>query len=284
MKKITLVLGGGSAFGLAHIGVIHSLSMHYEISAIVGTSMGAVVGGCYACGLSPQEMLQLAEDISLFKLLNPRNLGFGRKGIFDGKVILRLFEEWTGGRRIEDATIPFMAVAYDLKRKTTVLFNRGLFASAMRASSSLPLIFAPYCDGDYLLVDGGVSHPLPLAFASRYPSEITIAVNVLEPMPSQALYFEEGRPKAPNKLDRMNILLETLTQNQSTMALQAIVEYNPDIVIEAHHPRLGPADLTKGRDFYQWGKQKAEEALLQHQEPGFRTKLKELYLKLLARS
>lgn len=210
MKKICLVLGGGSALGLAHIGVIQSLSKHYEISSIIGTSMGAIVGACYACGLSAQEMLSLAEDISLFELLNPRNLDFRRKGIFDGKVILRLFEEWTSGMRIEDAPIPFMAVAYDLRRKTSVLFNRGPFAYAMRASSSLPLIFAPFADGDYLLVDGGVSHPLPLAFASQFSSELTIAVNVLEPVPSQAVYFEEGRATVKNKLDRMNILLETL--------------------------------------------------------------------------
>ncbi|MDD3536384.1 MAG: patatin-like phospholipase family protein [Candidatus Cloacimonetes bacterium] len=284
MKKITLVLGGGSALGLAHIGVIQSLTKHYEISAIVGTSMGAIIGGCYASGLSPEKMLQLSEDISLFELLNPRNLDFRRKGIFDGKVVLRLFEEWTNGMLIEDAPIPFMAVAYDLGRKTSVLFNRGPFSYAMRASSSLPLIFAPFSIGDYLLVDGGVSHPLPLAFAVEYPSELTIAVNVLEPVPSQAVYFEEGKAQVDNKLDRMNILLETLSQNQSNMALQAIVEYNPDIVIDAHHPQLNQADITKGREFYLWGKQRALEALAQHQEPDFRQKLKEFYLKLLAKN
>lgn len=283
MKQARLILGGGSAYGLAHIGVIRELEKHFEITSIIGTSMGAIVGGVYASGMPAEDLPALAEDVSIFELFNPRNLDFRRSGIFDGRALLRLFEDWTDGKRIEKGVIPFTAVSYDLSRKTTVLFDTGLFADAMRASSSLPLIFAPHELGDYFLVDGGVSHPLPLAFAESQKGEITIAVNVLPPVADEAEYYREKDVKTKHKDDRISVFLKALMQNQGSMALHSIVQYEPDIVIDAHHPELGFTDLKRAREFWEWGKKKTQEALREHEEPGFKERLRERYQRILGR-
>lgn len=283
MKQAKLILGGGSAYGLAHIGVIRELEKHFKISAIIGTSMGAIVGGIYASGVPAEDLLALAEDMSIYELFKPRNLDWRGSGIFDGKVLVKLFEEWTLDKRIENSAIPFTAVAYDLNRRTTVLFDKGPFADAMRASSSLPLIFAPHELGDYFLVDGGVSHPLPLAFAKSQKGEIIIAVNVLPPVADEVEYYRYKDVKIKRKHDRISILLESLMQNQGSMALHSILQFEPDIVIDAHHPELSFTDLKKAKEFCLWGEKKVQEALRDHEEPGFMEKLREGYRKILGR-
>lgn len=283
MKKARLILGGGSAFGLAHIGVIKALIEEYEITGVVGTSMGAIVGGCFVCSISPDEMLDLALDVSTIEIFNPLTLDFSRSGIFDGKAIYRLFEGWTGKRMIEDMDIPYIAVAFDLHRQLTILMDKGPCAGAMRASSSLPFVFAPEEMGDYLLIDGSVAHPMPLAFADKVPGEITIAVNVLPLASAEAEFYEPGTRKGKEKLNRYEVLLSSLMQNQSFMAIQSIVNNKPDIIINANHPDLGFYDLKKAEEFYDYGYKAAKKVMGEYSEPDFATKVRHSYEKLLER-
>lgn len=283
MKKARLILGGGSAYGLAHIGVIKAIQSEFEITGIVGTSMGAIIGGCFACGMSPETVLELAEDFSTLELFNPLNLDFSRSGIFDGKTLVKLFEKWTESRKIEHALVPYVAVAFDLHRQLTVLIDKGLFADGMRASSSLPFIFAPHEVNDYAFVDGGVSHPLPLAFADRIPGEITISVNVLPAVSPKAEIYEPGKKKKTEKLNRYDVLLQSLMHNQGFMAIQSIVQYQPDIIIDAHHPDYRFSELAKAREFSEYGFKAAQKAIAEHAKPGFPSKLKLQYEKLLER-
>ncbi|MCK9556597.1 MAG: patatin-like phospholipase family protein [Candidatus Cloacimonetes bacterium] len=283
MKKAILILGGGSAYGLAHIGVIKAIKEQYEISSVIGTSMGAIIGGCLACGLEAEEMLGLAEDVSTRELFNPLNLDFSRSGIFDGKTILKKFAEWTDGRRIEDTDIPYIAVAYDLNRQATILIDSGSLADAMRASSSLPFIFAPHAMSDYQFVDGGVSHPLPLAFVDGLPGEITIAVNVLPHVANKAEHYIPSKARTPRKLLHYNVFMQSLMQNQGFMAIQSIINHKPDIIIDAHQPQLGFTDLKKAREFFDFGYEQAVNAFKDHSEPGFALRLRDSYEQLLSR-
>ncbi|MCB5266173.1 MAG: patatin-like phospholipase family protein [Candidatus Cloacimonetes bacterium] len=283
MKKAKLILGGGSAFGLAHIGVIKALTAQYEITGVVGTSMGAIVGGCFACSISPAEMLEMALDVSTIEIFNPLTLDFSRRGVFDGKAIYRLFEEWTKKRMIEDTDIPYIAVAYDLHRQITILIDKGPCAAAMRASSSLPFVFAPQEMGDYLMIDGSVAHPVPLAFADKVPGEITIAVNVLPLASADAEFYKPNTKKGKDKLNRYEVLLNSLMQNQSFMAIQSIVNNKPDIIINANHPDLGFYDLKKAEEFYDFGYKAAKKAMGEYSEPDFAAKLRGNYEKLLER-
>ncbi len=283
MKKARLILGGGSAYGLAHIGVIKAVAKEFEITGVVGCSMGAIVGALLACSISPDEMLELAGDVSTLELFNPLTLDFSRSGIFDGKAITKRFDQWTDSRKIEEADLPFVAVAFDLHRQVTVLIDKGSCAEAMRASSSLPFIFAPQKMSDYLLVDGGVSHPLPLAFAERVPGEITIAVNVLPPISPKAEIYEPGKKEKKDKLKHYDVFLQSLMQNQAFMAIQSIVRFKPDIIIDAHHSGLTLTDLEHAREFYGFGYQEAEKALKKYGESGFSNRLRNNYEKLLER-
>lgn len=283
MKRARLILGGGSAYGLAHMGVVAAISEQFEISGIVGTSMGAIVGACTAYGIAPEQMLALAEDISTIELFNPLNLDFSRSGIFDGRAIHKLFAGWTSGAEIEDCEIPFIAVAFDLYLQRSILIDKGLLADAMRASSSLPFIFAPHELSGYLLVDGGVAHPLPLAFANKVPGEITIAVNVLPPVSLKAETIKLNRAPDSPKLSRYDVFMQSLMQNQGFIALQAATQFSPDLYIDAHQAKLAFTDLKRAKDFYEHGYKVTKHSLAAYKEPDFADRLKETYEQLKSR-
>lgn len=280
MKQARLILGGGSAYGLAHMGIITAVREHFEISGIVGTSMGAIIGACTALGMGGREMLDLAEDVSTIELFNPLNLDFSRSGIFDGKAIHKLFMQWTSELQIEDCSIPFIAVAFDLHRQCSILIDKGSLADAMRASSSLPFIFAPHEIGEYLLVDGGVAHPLPLAFAKKVPGEITIAVNVLPPVSLKAEYIKPGRSGEAKRIGRYDVFMQSLMLNQGFIAVQAATQYKPDIYIDAHLADFSFTDLKKAKEFYKHGLKVANHSFMDYKKPDFAERLKETYAQL----
>jgi len=283
--KALLILGGGSALGLAHIGVISVIEEHYEIAGVVGTSVGAIVGAMTCLGFSSAELLRIASnDLAPLKIFSPLSLDSRISGIFNGKPVVKLFESWTSAGLIEDSLIPYLAVSFDLHTGRSILIDKGRFCDAMRASSSLPVIFTPYELGKHLCIDGGVEHPLPLAFANRIPADVVIAVNVLpktEPKPLMAdPYAEAGKPE---RFMRYDVLLRSLHHNQSFLALQAIARYEPDIVINAGKPNGKPFDFHKAEDFYRYGRQQAIKTLQEYGKPDFITLIRRRYKNLLAR-
>lgn len=285
-KTATLVLGGGSALGLAHIGVLSVLEEHYNIKAVLGTSMGAIVGGLYANGLSSSQILQIATRNSNARALSPLHLDRFVSGIFDGRMVLKLFHEWTNSSRIEDADIPFIACAYDLNSKRSILFNKGFFADAMRASSSLPLIFAPFSFHDYLLVDGGTANPLPLSYAHLYKNDLLIAVNVLPHVEIEARMVEfHPLPRSSHKHKlRTEVVLQTVFQNQAYMALKDITQYEPDIVIQAAMPGGRPFAFHRASAFYEYGRRTALQTLEEYREQSFLERVRKHYKAILSKS
>ncbi|MDD2228620.1 MAG: patatin-like phospholipase family protein [Candidatus Cloacimonetes bacterium] len=285
-KKATVVLGGGSALGLAHIGVLSVLEQHYEINAILGTSMGAIVGALYAAGMSIAEILEIAGRNSNAKIFSPLNLDKHITGIFDGSYMLKLFNEWTSEALIENGVIPYMACAYDLKSRSTILFNRGKYADAMRASSSLPLIFAPYTFHNYILVDGGIEHPLPLSYTGLFTSDLVVAVNVLPMVEHQAKLVEFSTVnKHKKKLSfRSEIVMQSVFQNQASMALKDIISYEPDIVIDAALPDGRAFAFHKSIAFYDYGRKQAIKTIEDYREPSFLDIIRKHYLALVSKS
>ena len=194
-----LVLAGGGARGLAHIGLLKGLeeANFPKPSLVVGTSMGAIVGGLYACGMSPVEMehFVLEEfditdylDSFVFKLDGPVGKVMqtgqalaslaGRPGIDPGKRVLELFEKLTGGKRFSDTKIPFRCNAVDLLTGREVVFSSGSIARALRASMSLPVFFEPFLEKGMCLVDGGLLDNMPVAIAKKEKCKKILAVNV----------------------------------------------------------------------------------------------------------
>jgi NTE family protein len=197
--KWALVLSGGGAKGLAHIGVLNALTEMGvpEPSLVVGTSMGAIVGGLYACGMSPGELTRFVTeefniteylDSFVFRIEGPVGKVFQtgqilgnlavRPGIDSGQRLLDFFEDLTGRKTFEETKIPFRCNAVDLVKGAEIVFSRGSVARAMRASMSFPVFFEPLIEGSMCLIDGGIADNMPVSIARNEGFKRVLAVNV----------------------------------------------------------------------------------------------------------
>src|SRR5271168_3026486 len=175
---IGLALGGGAARGFAHIGIIRTLIAHGIVpNVVVGTSIGAVVGGAYAAG-----HLDTLEEWA--RSLQPRNvLGYldirlNGSGLIGGDKLAAQLEAAMGQTLIEDLPLKFATVATEVRTGHEIWLTHGRMVDAMRASYALPGIFAPVLAGDRWLVDGALVNPVPVSAARALGAEIVIAANL----------------------------------------------------------------------------------------------------------
>ena len=211
--RICLVLSGGGARGAAHIGVLRVLEeLRVPVDCIAGTSMGSIVGGAYATGMTVDEMEQTIAGVSTELLIRekpPRQerairrkaddrtnlfgveLGLRAgevlfpKGLVSGvqlETVLRRLSKAEGFRKFNDLPIPFRAVATDLVSGKAVVFSEGELPNVMRASMSVPGAVDPVVIGDMMLVDGGLTDNLPVNIARTMGADIVIAVNLGTPL------------------------------------------------------------------------------------------------------
>jgi len=197
---------GGGARGLAHVGVIRVLEKHGLVPDVVaGTSMGALVGGLYAAGLSGTQLTEMFDGMGfgapagkearpgLLKK-RPRNLfedllladykhRFINKISGDkGDSIEAFLKKCVGPVRIEDLPVKFVCNAVDLVSGREVLFTRGRLSRALRATMSVPLVFEPVRMGGMLLLDGGVLNNAPVEAARAAGAEVAVLVDVHRPL------------------------------------------------------------------------------------------------------
>ena len=175
---IGLALGGGAARGFAHIGIVRTLLAHgITPDVVVGTSIGAVVGGAYVTG-----HLDTLEEWA--RGLHPRNvLGYldirlNGSGLIGGEKLAAQLEAAMGGVLIEDLPVKFATVATEVRTGHEIWLTHGRLVQAMRASYALPGIFAPVLIGDRWLVDGALVNPVPVSAARALGAEIVIAANL----------------------------------------------------------------------------------------------------------
>lgn len=163
MKKLALVLGGGASKGYAHIGVLQVLEQNgIKPDLIVGTSMGAVVGGFYACGKDTDSLTELSTSLSKRAILDFSLIRtLFKYSILRGKKIRKLFTKYLGGTTHEQTKIPFVAIATDIIKGKQVVLDTGNVVDSMIASSALPSIFPAVKFGDKLLNDGGLVNNVP---------------------------------------------------------------------------------------------------------------------------
>jgi NTE family protein len=175
---IGLALGGGAARGFAHIGIIKTLVAHGILpNVVVGTSIGAVVGGAYASG-------QLDRVEEWARSLQPRNI-FGYldirlngSGLIGGTKLAAELEATMGQGLIEDLPVKFATVATEVRTGHEIWLTHGRMIDAMQASYALPGIFPPVLVGDRWLVDGALVNPVPVSAARAFGAEIVIAANL----------------------------------------------------------------------------------------------------------
>ena len=177
----SLVLGSGGARGLAHIGVIQCLEARgYSIQMVAGSSIGALVGGIYAAGRLDAyiDWVTALHKSDIVRLLD---WSFDRGALFKGERIFAVLRELIGECDIEALPIGFTAVATDVSALGSgreIWFNQGPLFDAIRASSAIPGVFAPFKKDGHILVDGGVVNPVPVGPTLNNRTPMTVAVDL----------------------------------------------------------------------------------------------------------
>lgn len=284
-QTVSLVLGSGGARGLAHIGIIHWLEENgYEIKAISGSSMGALIGGIYAAGKlnSYTHWVKALRQRDVIRLLD---INFGGGGLFSGERIMHTLKELLGDANIEDLPIAFTAVATDLDAGREVWFRKGSLFEAIRASMSIPTVFTPVFYKGHLLVDGGLSNPVPIAPTVSDVTDITIAVSlsgkvqVMNKQPEQPVktsnktqssyqlaisHFIENlqerfsnnrksQEAAQREVSMFEVTHRSLEAMQNTIARFKLASYNPDYFIEIPADACNLFDFHRAKDMIQLG-------------------------------
>ncbi|MBC7333284.1 MAG: patatin-like phospholipase family protein [Actinobacteria bacterium] len=161
-KRIGIALSGGAARALCHIGVLEILDeLGVEISAVSGTSMGAIIGAFYALGINIKEMEEYIYSTNWKEYLLFSNITMNRFGVINSRKADRALDALFGDKTFDDCKRDFCCVAVDIEKREKVVFNSGKLKDAVRASISIPGIFSTMSIGDRILVDGGVIEPLP---------------------------------------------------------------------------------------------------------------------------
>lgn len=200
--KTALVLGSGAARGLAHIGVLKILEQQrIPIDMIVGSSMGALIGGAYASGLNAAQIEEIACEtnwLSVVKILFPKR--FQLDGLLDGRRLQKFLLALVGEQKIEELNIPFACAATDINSGEEITLNSGSLVNAIRASISFPFLFKPFkINGNYL-IDGGVVNPVPVSMAREMGAERIIAVSATPPVHHHARRLNSGKLVTPKNI------------------------------------------------------------------------------------
>ncbi len=175
---IGLALGGGAGRGFAHIGVMRALAAHGIVpDVIVGTSIGAVVGGCYAAG-QLDSLDTWARSLTVRRVLGHLDVSLSGSGLIRGGHLEHRLNEALADRRIDDLPIRFAAIATEFNTGHEIWLTRGRLVDALRASYALPGIFPPVLIGGRWLVDGALVNPVPVSAARALGARLVIAVNL----------------------------------------------------------------------------------------------------------
>lgn len=241
-KKISLALDSGSAKGMAHIGVIEELeNKGYKITAVAGTSMGAVVAAYYSLGkldVLKNWLLSLNKKSTFF------TLDFSLSGGFiGGKKLMQAFEEHLGNAEFKDTKIPLFITATNLDTGKEHIFYEGQIIHAIRASISVPGVMRPYLyEGNYF-VDGAVTNPLPVDILHDNKFKNIVAVHLHE-------YIDEREAgAAPGLIETMmrsmGIVSRYLAKAKISEAM-AVIE--PDVSgVDMFHFYQADSVISRGR-------------------------------------
>ncbi|MBO8130761.1 MAG: patatin-like phospholipase family protein [Candidatus Marinimicrobia bacterium] len=210
--RIALVLGSGAARGLAHIGVIKVLEKNkIPIHIVVGTSMGAFVGGYYSAGFSAELMGEIALQVDKRFVVKTFTPGLQKSGFVNIDRVRDFISNHLNEKEIEQLPISYSAVATDLSDGTEIVLNSGKLVDAILSSIAIPILFTPVKYRERLLVDGGLVNPLPVSVAYENNADIIIAVNAI---PNPEKYW-----KLKNH-DRQNILNKFLSVSKEQFLKQ----------------------------------------------------------------
>jgi len=278
-KDVALVLSSGGARGLAHIGAIEELeAQDYRITSIAGCSMGALIGGVYAAG-KLREFREWMKTVDRKKMLELTDFSLGLNHIVKGTRIIEAIMEFVPDVTIEDLPIPYCAVATDLKSGHEVVFRRGSLFYAIRASISLPSFYEPVQHDDMILIDGGVTNPIPLNRVTRHEGDLLVGVDVSghnyegQWAIQQELTKKRKRSKSLSQMILNKLIPDNLEFNYYTMLSRVsslMIRQNsilmaqlmkPDVLVDIQMSRYGGFDYDKSEKLIAIGRQKMKQSL-----------------------
>jgi NTE family protein len=243
---IGLALGGGMARGCAHVGVLRELEKHdIPIDLIAGTSVGSLIGGAYASGLSPDQIEKMALAISWNDL---GRVTISKLGFYNSERTEDYIRKNFPVTEFEKTRVPFGAVATDLQTGKMVIFTEGSLPLAIRASCAMPIFYTPVMVNGRMIVDGGLVGHIPASVTRLMGADIVIAVDV----------NSQGLPIAPP-----THLFSVMSQALSVMG-RTSVQYlyaDADIVIRPQIDHVRPDDLSKAAEMIAAGEEAARRVI-----------------------
>ncbi|MCA1967652.1 MAG: patatin-like phospholipase family protein [Rhizobium sp.] len=250
--KIALALGGGAARGWAHIGVLRALDeAEIEVGMIAGTSIGALVGGCYLAG-KLDELETFARSLTMRRIASLLDLTIGGGGLLGGMRLTKRMQEHLEGLMIEDLPKPFVAVASELNSGHEVWIDGGNLITALRASYALPGIFEPVKCNNRTLIDGALVNPVPVSVCRAYEQPLVMAVNlqydvfgrsaVVKHRASELPDSLAEPPKDHHKVGLTSVMVQAFNIIQDRISRARLAGDPPDLAL---HPRVNEIGLSE---------------------------------------
>jgi NTE family protein len=296
---IGLALGGGAARGFAHIGIVKTLIAHGIVpNVVVGTSIGAVVGGAYAAG-HLDTLEEWARGLQPRSVLGYLDIRLNGSGLIGGEKLATQLEAAIGPTLIEDLPLKFATVATEVRTGHEIWLTHGRMVEAMRASYALPGIFAPVLVGDRWLVDGALVNPVPVSAARALGAEIVIAANlssdifthsttiyshgasaVAQPIPVEPAPPRRGLGKffSPERAVKReffggggrpgisSVMVDAFNIMQDRITRARLAGDPPDLLISPRVGQIGWFDFHRADDLIAHGARAAERAIVSIQE------------------
>lgn len=253
-QGIGLALGGGAARGWAHIGVLRALDeAGIKIDMIAGTSIGALVGGCYLAG-KLDELEEFALGLTKRRIFGLLDFHIGGAGLFGGMRLTQRMREHMDGVTFEGLDRPFVCVAAEIDTGHEIWLSSGHMINAMRASYALPGVFEPVRLNGRLLVDGALVNPCPVSVCRAYEKRVVVAVNLAHDLFGRSAVIkvkadesdnDNGELETPSarsqRLGITGVMVEAFNIIQDRISRARMAGDPPDLMLS---PELGPIALT----------------------------------------
>jgi NTE family protein len=256
-KGVALALGGGAARGWAHIGVLRALDeAGVEIDMIAGTSIGALVGGCYLAG-KLDELEDFARSLTKRRIFGLLDLHIGGSGLFGGMKLDARMQQHLKGMTFDDLPKPLVCVAAEIRTGHEIWLSSGSLITAMRASYALPGVFEPVACNGRVLVDGALVNPVPVSVCRAHEQPIVVAVNLHYDLFGRAAVIKHSADvpalenqlivdKGPNERDArlgiMGVMVEAFNIIQDRISRARLAGDPPDLSLQ---PKLGHIGLSE---------------------------------------
>jgi NTE family protein len=275
--RIGMALGAGAARGWSHIGILQEFATHGIVPDIIaGTSIGAVVGGCYAAGRLDL-LSNFALSLTKRRVFGLMDLSLSGGGLVAGLKLKKALDEALGSLHIEDLPKRFAAVATEIRTGHEVWLRRGNLVEAIRASYAIPGIFEPVQFDGRWFFDGALVNPVPVTICRALGADMVIAVNVMSDHASRGTIIDDNlgrdgaldwnRQQAEDEEASLGppniaaIMLDAFNIAQDRISRSRLAGDPPDVLINTRNSHVGLFDFHRAEELIEIGRDAARRSL-----------------------